>query len=248
MNRESVISRQELRAALHAQLTPAGERWLRDAQDLVRKAPAEVCAVFPLAGRMCGREPLSHRCPELDGWTVDDAARTLLLCCTNAERSGLRYLATKLYEHGDAQERRAVLRSLPLLFGGDDGVSLVRDALRTNDTRLIVAAVGPYAFHHLPAHEFRQAVLKCAFSGVPLHHVWRLDHKADAELARMLVDFARERIAAGRTVPDVWSVVDRFPDILTESGIMEELHSPVPQRRDAAIVALSGRPLALPGG
>ena len=246
MNRESVISRQTIRATLYPQLTPAGQRWLGQSQELVHRDPPRVRSLFPLAGRMCGRQLLAPCPPELDGWSVDDAARALLLGATHTEGGNLRYLATKLYEHGDAAERRAVLRALPLLFAGDDGLPLLRDALRTNDTRLVAAALGPYGHDHLPVAEFRQAVLKCVFVGVPLDAVWRLDDRADAELARMLVDFARERIAAGRDVPQVWRVVDRFPDVILASGVLAELSSPEPARREAAVRALTGRPVALP--
>lgn len=67
----------------------------------------------------------------------------------------------------------------------------------------MAAAVGPYAAAHLDPHAWRHAVLKCLFTGVPLTAVARLDERAlgDAELARMLRDFAAERTAAGREVP-----------------------------------------------
>ncbi|MGW4000725.1 EboA domain-containing protein [Streptomyces nigra] len=86
---------------------------------------------------------------------------------------------------------------------GPEGLPLVEDALRTNDTRLLTAAVGPYAARHLDAHQWRHAVLKCLFTGVPVDAVADLDHRAegDTELARMLTDYAAERTAAGRTVP-----------------------------------------------
>jgi hypothetical protein len=46
-------------------------------------------------------------------------------------------------------------------------------------------------------------VLKCLFTGVPLDAIAGLARRArgDAELARMLGDFAHERTAAGRPVP-----------------------------------------------
>ncbi|MEK8109707.1 EboA domain-containing protein [Micromonospora sp. M12] len=59
-----------------------------------------------------------------------------------------------------------MLRALPLLPIGGAGVPLLHDAIRTNDTRLVAAALGPYARHLDPA-AWRQAVLKCVFSGVP---------------------------------------------------------------------------------
>jgi hypothetical protein len=79
-------------------------------------------------------------------------------------------------------------------------VPLPQDAIRTNDTRLVAAALGPYAAH-LDPPAWRQAVLKCVFMGVPLSVVDGLDERADAELAGMLASFAEERRAAGRDVP-----------------------------------------------
>ncbi|WP_425584782.1 EboA domain-containing protein [Streptomyces vastus] len=73
------------------------------------------------------------------------------------------------------------------------------------------AALGPYAARHLPDDEYRQAVLKCVFHEIPLDRVAGLGKRADTELARMPADFARERIAAGRGVPeDTTSVIRAF--------------------------------------
>lgn len=128
-----------------------------------------------------------------------DSVRALLLIEARAALPAL----TRLYEQGTAAERRAVLLTLHRLDLGPTALPLVEDALRTNDTRLIAAAVGPYAATHLEAHHWRHAVLKCLFTGVGVEAVDGLARRArgDAELARMLGDFAAERIAAGRDVP-----------------------------------------------
>ncbi|MFI1722535.1 EboA domain-containing protein [Streptomyces sp. NPDC020489] len=142
---------------------------------------------FAAAGRHCGHE---HA----------DAVRTLLLVEARARPETL----TRLYQQGSAAERRAVLRALPTLVEGPDALHLVEDALRSNDTRLITAAVGPYAAAHLDPHAWRHAVLKCLFTGVPVDAVADLARRAagDGELARMLGAYAAERTAAGRDVPD----------------------------------------------
>ncbi|MFJ9026888.1 EboA domain-containing protein [Streptomyces sp. NPDC102259] len=130
-----------------------------------------------------------------------EAARVLLL---RTARPGPAAVA-RLYDHGSGAERRAVLLALPHLpLTPDQGVALVEDALRANDTGLVAAAVGPYAAAHLPAHAWRHAVLKCLFTQVPLAAVAGLADRAsgDGELARMLADFAAERTAAARPVPD----------------------------------------------
>ncbi|WP_326597150.1 EboA domain-containing protein [Streptomyces brevispora] len=141
---------------------------------------------YAAAGRQCG---LEHA----------DSVRALLLI---EARAGLAAV-TRLYEQGTAAERRAVLLTLPALDLGATAVALVEDALRANDTTLIAAAVGPYAGDRLDPHNWRHAVLKCLFTGVPVDAVAQLARRSrgDAELARMLGDYAAERIAAGRPVP-----------------------------------------------
>ncbi|MFD8809588.1 EboA domain-containing protein [Streptomyces sp. NPDC059597] len=138
------------------------------------------------AGRRCGP---AHA----------DTARVLLLHAARPTPADL----ARLYHQGTADERRAVLHALPRLVPGPDALPLIEDALRTNDTRLLAAAVGPYAARRLDPHLWRHAVLKCLFTGVPVDRVDQLAARArgDGELARMLTDFAAERTAAGRTVP-----------------------------------------------
>ncbi|MEL5957936.1 EboA domain-containing protein [Streptomyces sp. CLV115] len=188
------------REELDAQLGGAARAWLDEAL-----AEAEHAASHPdteqsrspyaappwelryaAAGRHCG---LEHT----------DSVRALLLIEARAALPAL----TRLYEQGTAAERRAVLLALHRLDLGPTALPLVEDALRTNDTRLVAAAVGPYAAAHLDAHNWRHAVLKCLFTGVGAEAVDGLARRArgDAELARMLGDFAAERIAAGRSVP-----------------------------------------------
>lgn len=143
---------------------------------------------FAAAGRHCGRST-----------DTVDTVRTLLLRRAAADVDTL----TRLYQRGTAAERRAVLLALPHLVPGPEAVPLVEDALRTNDTTIVEAAVGPYAADHLDPHGWRHAVLKCLFTGVPVAAVAGAERRAhgDRELARMLTDFASERTAAGRSVP-----------------------------------------------
>ncbi|MFI7235286.1 EboA domain-containing protein [Streptomyces cyaneofuscatus] len=191
------------RKQLDAELGGAARAWLDEAlaeaaHDAAAREPARAAAeaspyAFPpwelryaTAGRHCGP---AHA----------DSVRSLLLIEARAPLSSV----TRLYEQGTAAERRAVLLTLHRLDLGSTALPLVEDALRANDTRLVAAAVGPYAAAHLDPHAWRHAVLKCLFTGVPLDAVARLDERArgDAELARMLSDFAAERTAAGRDVP-----------------------------------------------
>ncbi|WP_210584966.1 EboA domain-containing protein [Streptomyces sp. GESEQ-35] len=183
----------ELHRHLTTRLTGAARTWLDRALDEATAHPGThgPISVWELrlaeAGRRCGTE---HA----------DAARVLILHAARADTDAL----TRVYSQGTAAERRAVLHALPHLVPGPDALPLVEDALRTNDTRLLAAAVGPYAARHLTPHHWRHAVLKCLFTGVPVDEVADLERRAyaDAELARMLGDYASERTAAGRPVPE----------------------------------------------
>ncbi|MGA5898468.1 EboA domain-containing protein [Streptomyces venetus] len=194
----------DLRDHLTTQLDPAARAWLEHALDEATAHPGlhGPISVWELrlaeAGRRCGA---AHA----------DAARVLILGAAHADTDAL----TRVYFQGTADERRAVLHALPHLVSGPGALPLVEDALRTNDTRLLGVAVGPYAARHLPPHDWRHAVLKCLFTGVPVDHVAGLEERSrgDGELARMLADYAAERTAAGRSVPeDLHRVLD-----LTES-------------------------------
>ncbi|MDZ5443896.1 EboA domain-containing protein [Micromonospora sp. 4G57] len=190
-----------LRAALRGVPDP---QWLDAALRRVAAEPAAIARLFPAAARRCGRGPL----PDPPGWTADEAARALLLTALPADQAAA--TAETLYRHGDAAEKRAVLRALPLLPIGAACVPLLHDAIRTNDTRLVAAALGPYA-RHLEQSAWRQAVLKCVFTGVPLAVVDDLDGRADGELGAMLAALAAERHAAGRAMPaDATDLLDRL--------------------------------------
>lgn len=209
----------ERRARLVARLPAPAREWLEDALTTVAEEPRTAAARGPGApaaegsGTAAAGEPGPElRGPEPRGLEIRfaeagrrvgpdaaDDARILLLHAAGARPGTLR----RLYRQGTAAERRAVLHALPGLVADDEALDLVEDALRTNDTRLVAAALGPYGARHLPAHHWRHAVLKCLFTGVPLDTVDRLAERShgDAELARMLHDFAAERGAAGRSVP-----------------------------------------------
>lgn len=158
--------------------------WLDEAEARVQADPDALPSLFARADRKLGRDEV------VPGWTAGQAGRALLLQNRSQEQ------VRQLYDHGDAAEKLAVLKALPLL-DNIEGVPLLLDALRTNDTRLVAAALGPYA-EHLDAATWRQGVIKVVFMGVPLAAVADLDERADAELATMLRSLADERAAAGR--------------------------------------------------
>lgn len=172
----------------------------------VEEDPSAVVRLFASAGRTIGRGPTD---PE-DALgvlrpLVEDVARVELLeayARAAGDRAAVVETVRDLYDHGDGDERRAVLRALDRLDVGGAATDLLRDALRTNDVRLVAAAMGPYATAHLDDAAWRHGVLKCLFVGVPLAAVEGLKERRDDELLRMVRAYAEERTAAGRAVPE----------------------------------------------
>jgi uncharacterized protein (DUF2267 family) len=199
-------------------MSPTTTTTTADALEQVASDPATIERHFPAAARVAARE----------GGDGDTVRKDLLLAIPGPAAYVVD-VVRRVYEHGDPAERRAVLLALPALDApdqanpiGDAGLPIVRDALRTNDTRLVAAALGPYAAAYLDDAAWRQAVLKVIFMGVPVEQVAGLEERSDVELARMVRDFAAEREAAGRAVP---------PDALTVLALVDT-PDPSPSRAD----------------
>lgn len=210
--------------ALSAQLSDAAAQWLESALLEIERTPATIGGYFTSASRRCGRVPWRADDPNgVKFGCVDDLVRGAMLAALPTTRIDVVALVTELYRHGDANEKRGVLRGAHLLDSdvvGDALLPLVDDALRTNDARIIAAAVQDYGAQRLSDAAFRQAVMKCVFVGIPLDAVVGLSMRKDAELARMLVDLAHERVAAGRIVPpDIPPIIAAFPESLQRDDL-----------------------------
>lgn len=228
---------------LHSALPADAVRALDDMLVQLAASPESIGRLFPAAARRTARGDIGIR---------DDSGRTLL--AEDAVRVALFRAAfdhlpadrrtpevAALYRFGDSDEKRAVLLGLADVDSAA-AVGVLEDALRTNDTRLVAAAMGQPAAH-LDDGTWRQGVLKCLFVGVPLSAVAALDERSDQELADMIARYAHERVAAGRDVPvDVWRVLDRFPTSIALADIDAELDSEHPDRREAAQRLLDRRP------
>ncbi len=113
-------------------------------------------------------------------------------------------LLADCFRAGDNDERRAVLRALPILPEPERFVALAVDACRTNVVPIFeaIACENPFPTRHFPDLHFHQMVLKAVFLGLRLPRVIGLAARVTPELARMADDYAAERRAAGRSVPE----------------------------------------------
>lgn len=214
---------------------PEGTSWLEEQIADIHNEPSSIVRPFAAAGRKVGHQLLDPDAGQY-AWTVDDAARVLLLLA--AGQSAWNHVVD-LYRYGDTAERRGVLRSLSMLPPSDAGMSVVHDALRSNEPILIVSAFSEYSLTRFTDEEVNQAVLKCVFLEIPLDVIDGLFERTNADLAQMLAHLARERVAAGRDVSaDIWPLVLKHPPARELEAIESDLRSPVESRREAASRAL----------
>src|SRR5437667_863087 len=230
INRSSEVNLPASIAALGARLVPrlseAARTWLAAARAETGRDGSALGRHFPPAARKVGHamllaspSPAGVRLfpggPVLNPWRVDEAARVLLLL-EDARRApaGAPARANDLYFVSDGRERIALLRGLALLPESDAALPAVRDALRANAADLFAAAIceNGYTSRHLSDDLFNQAVLKCAFVGLRLERIERVEERGTPELARMLFAYVTEREHAGRSVgADLWPVIALHP-------------------------------------
>lgn len=186
-----------------------------------RTAPGDrgrLVEAFALASRKLGKAPVAPTAEEwrvlaetgltwpIDTWGADELGRVTLLV-TAADRlkpDELEALVDDSYRSGDSRERQAVLKALPLLPDPERFLDTAVDACRSSILPIFeaIACENPYPARHFPELNFNQMVLKAVFVDVPLARVVGLDGRLTDELARMGADYASERRAAGRSVPD----------------------------------------------
>lgn len=204
---------------------------------------------FAAAPRQLGRGELPDMVVDsvrLRGWTRDQAARVLLLLARQPRDGTFLQALDSLFGAADLAELVCLYQSLALLPFPERHVARAAEGVRSNMLPVFQAvAVGnPYPSEWLDEGSWNQMVVKAVFVGCLLHGIDGLDRRANPTLARMLVDYARERRAAGRVVtPDLWRPVGPFAD--TERALHELRHAldgADPLRRRAAALALAASP------
>lgn len=147
-------------------------------------------------------------------WTLDQVGRTLLILSFPQEDED-KYLVTlnKIFAAADVREAIALYQSLPLLPYPEKFQLRATEGVRTNMTSVFnaVALNNPYPAQYLNDLAWNQMILKALFVGTPLHNIYGLNSRNNQQLSQMLIDYARERLAAKRTVnPELWKLVKPF--------------------------------------
>jgi hypothetical protein len=123
---------------------------------------------------------------------------------TNLPVAGQPALIERLFASGEIGEQESLLRTLSLLPEPARFVETALAACRTNARRVFDAIACDNAFPAVFFSElaFNQMVLKAVFIEAPVARIEGLVARRTPELVRMARDYASERSAAGRPVPE----------------------------------------------
>jgi hypothetical protein len=113
----------------------------------------------------------------------------------------------------EINELVAYYRGLPLYPGPERLLTRAREGLRSGMKPVFeaVAHRSPYPFEMLDEHAWNQMVLKALFVDSQLAPIQGIDERGNRDLAETLIDYARERWAARRTVSaELWRCVTPF--------------------------------------
>ena len=217
-----------LNSWLETRASAEGLAWLqRKQQEITQKAvERNLFTAFSSVSRYLGKQKLELSTEELQvanelitgwnplNWTVDQGGRTLLILSFPHEDED-KYVATldKIFAAADVGESIALYQSLSLLPHPEKFKLRAAEGIRSNMTSVFnaVALYNPYPARYLDDLAWNQMILKALFVGSPLHPIYGLERRNNEQLSQMLIDYARERLAAKRTVnPELWQLVMPF--------------------------------------
>jgi hypothetical protein len=248
-----------LRGWLAHRLAADALAWVDDQYARIAAAPTggALPVAIGLAPRRTGKQPLvladDERAagetarPGLDisGWSVDQVARILFVLASyaGAEDSFAGRLDARV-RSGEIGEQIALYRGLPLYPQPAPVLATASEGIRSAVQPIYeaVAHRSPYPSEQFSEAMWNQMVVKALFIGSTLAPIQKLDERRNADLARMLVDYAHERWAAGRTVsPELWRCVGPFGDSYMDD-LLRVFESTSDVERQAAALALSECP------
>lgn len=175
-------------------------------------------------------------------WSVDVAARVLVLCGLSHEGQSFADRFMDLCRSADVGEAIALYSGLPLYPSPELLETQAAEGLRTNMRAQFeaIAHRNPYPRERFDDNRWNQMVLKALFIGSSLAPIQGLDERANPELANILCDYAHERWAAGRPVtPELWRCVGPFATGTMLADLQRVLTTGDTSERKAAALALS---------
>ncbi|PWT87117.1 MAG: hypothetical protein C5B58_00225 [Acidobacteria bacterium] len=229
--------------------------WFHDTVGRVRNEPwgDALAMAIGLAPRRLGKADLALTSddkaqatalrPGLDPseWSVDQVARIAFAVAsyTGDDAAFARWFDGFCSTAG-LNELIALCRGLPVYPAAEMLEPRAREAVRSGMKPVFeaVAHRNPYPVECFSEDAWNQMVVKAFFIGSHLWPIQELDRRANPRLARMLVDLAQERWAAGRPVSgEVWRCVAPHADAEGVAALVRAFETGANKERLAVALA-----------
>ncbi|GAA4199257.1 hypothetical protein GCM10022289_09280 [Pedobacter jeongneungensis] len=200
------------------------EKWL---EDFIQSPdqPAQIAKVFVMLPRKTGKLLVAVNDDQqkaldkagfgyIRNWTIDRLSRVWLLSnFTAVDEEQLYSTLDRLFLSAEVNEAVALYSALPFLPYPEIWVKRCAEGIRSNIGSVLEAIMenNPYPAAYLDESAWNQLVLKAFFTEKNIKLIAGLDERANLQLALTLIDYAKERWAAGRQVhPQLWRLVGKF--------------------------------------
>lgn len=232
-------------------LDPKTENWLDTNLQLLRREGRRdgFLHMFSAIPRRVGKELLVPSAKDLEdlsallggfrpeGWTRDRWIRAWWLLQVDPSWQE-RYvdLVESLFVSADLAELECLYSCLPLYAYPESFRQRCAEGIRNNIATVLDAVMldNPYPSGYLDEAAWNQMMVKAFFTGKPIRRIQGWQQRSNPELACMLHDYAKERRAAGRTVPYlIWYLIFPYLGSQDTNSIRQLLSSPDPAEKEA---------------
>ena len=244
---------------LGRQLDPTARAWLSATHDKLagEHSDRDLYMAVSLATRKIGKVDLALCEADLaaadaaragwspTGWSADQAARLAIILGASVDPERFAARLDQLFRTADVGELVAFYRGLCLYPKPEAYVARAAEGARSNMKAVFeaVAHRNPYPREQFDEGTWNHLVLKALFVGSRLHPIDGLDERQNADLTRMLCDYAHERWAASRTISiELWRCVCRYADDAAIDDLARVISSEDPNERRAGALALAASP------
>ncbi|PRC93430.1 EboA domain-containing protein [Solimicrobium silvestre] len=216
-----------LSTTLHQQLDDAANAWfVSQLAQLHNEAnEAKLFKALGLAARYVGKSSLLFNEQEAAKlrrgfdptyWSVDQAVRVAFLLTSFVHQPDeFSARLNRIADSAEINELIALYRGFALYPASAELEPRAREAIRSSMRPIFEAMAhrNPYPADIFDQAAWNQMIVKCFFMDSALWPIQGLEQRANPELARILVDLAHERWAAGRAInPELWRCVAPHAD------------------------------------
>jgi len=208
---------------IHANLKKSEWSWFLREVEIIKTKPDHIYVSFVAINRIiekrfiflkqAEKQQLNQLIPafHVSAWEVHRLARLALLLSVE-KQSSEEYgaLIERLFQYADVNELVSLYSALPILEYPEQWKLRCAEGIRSNIGVVLEAIMyeNPYPADYLDDHAWNQLVLKAFFTDKELNRIVGLDRRMNQALVASLLDYAKERTAAGRTVdPALWVLV-----------------------------------------